>query len=60
MVKEIMEIRYKIINKFECCGRSMVIVIISKRAACVMTELEYNKIMQADRKYNREFQLKIA
>ena len=29
----------------------MVTVIIEGRAACVMTELEYNRVIEAERKY---------
>lgn len=42
---------YKLVNKFECCGKLMVTIIIKGRAACVMTELEYNRIIEAERKY---------
>jgi hypothetical protein len=42
---------YSLVNKFECCGKMMVTVIIKGRAACVMTELEYNRIIEADRKH---------
>lgn len=42
---------YMLINKFECCGSVMVTVIIKGRAACVMPELEYNKIIKAEREY---------
>lgn len=46
---------YKIINKFECCGNIMITVIIEDdKAACVMTELEYNKIIETERKFRRK------
>lgn len=35
---------YTLLNKFECCGRTMVTVIIDGKAACVMPEREYNRI----------------
>lgn len=42
--------RYKLINKFNCCGKTMVTVIIKGRAACVMSELEYNRIIEIENK----------
>jgi len=42
---------YRPINKFECCGKTMVTVIIKGKAACVMFESEYNKIIMEERKY---------
>lgn len=35
---------YTLLNKFECCGRTMVTVIIDGKAACVMSKREYNRI----------------
>ena len=40
---------YKIISKFECCGMIMVIVIMSNKAACVMPEIEYDRMIEAER-----------
>ncbi len=40
-----------VINKFNCCGKRMVTVIIRGKAACVMLELEYNRIIENERKY---------
>lgn len=40
-----MDDTYTLLNKFECCGTTMVIVMIKGKAACVMTETEYNKII---------------
>lgn len=35
-----------------CCQKkNMVTVIIKGKAACVMSELEYNKIIETERKY---------
>lgn len=48
---------YTIIGKFECCGKSMVAVIIEKKAACVMTELEYNRIIETERKFRQRNRL---
>ena len=49
---------YTLIKKFECCGRAMVTVIIEGRAVCVMPELEYNRIIETERKYLRKNRLK--
>lgn len=42
---------YTLINKFKCCGKIMVTVIIESKAVCVMPESEYNKIITEERKY---------
>lgn len=42
---------YTLLNKFECCGKMMVTVIIKGKAACVMSEIEYNRIIETERKY---------
>lgn len=47
-----------LINKFECCGKSMVTVIIKSRSACIMLECEYNKIINAERKFEQRNELK--
>lgn len=49
---------YSLVNKFECCGKMMVTVIIKGRAACVMPELEYNRMIEAERKFTKENKLK--
>lgn len=49
---------YTLGKKFECCGKVMVTVIIKSRAACVMTELEYNKIIETERKFRQRNRLK--
>ena len=49
---------YKLTGKFECCGKAMVTVIIKGKAACVMPELEYNKIIETERKYRQRNILK--
>lgn len=51
---------YRPINKFECCGKTMVTVIIKGRAACVMPELEYNRIVETERKYRQRNKVKVA
>lgn len=48
---------YTLIGKFECCGERMVTVIIEDRAACVMLELEYNRIIEAERKFEKKNEL---
>lgn len=42
---------YTLVGKFECCGVTMVTVIIEGKAACVMPEREYNRIIETERKY---------
>ena len=44
---------YKILGSFECCGKSMVVVGVNGKVACVMPEIEYNKIIEAERKYRQ-------
>lgn len=46
---------YTLINKFTCCGVTMVTVIIKNRAACVMSESEYNRIIENERKHRRNY-----
>ncbi len=41
---------YTLVKKFECCGKAMVTVIIKGKAACVMSEMEYNRIIEKERK----------
>lgn len=47
---------YKIVGKFECCGKIMVTVMMSG-AACVMPENEFNWIIETERKWNREYKV---
>ena len=49
---------YRPINKFECCGKTMVTVIIKGRAACVMPELEYNRMIEAERGFRKKNSLR--
>lgn len=51
---------YKIISKFECCGVNMVTVIMSGKAACVMPEIEFNRMIEAERKYYKKNHLNAA
>lgn len=51
------EEKYLVVNKFNCCGRSMVTVIIKDKAACVMSEWEYNMIIEAERKFSKKDKL---
>lgn len=41
---------YSLVNKFECCGKMMVTVIIEGKAVCVMFEFEYNRIFGQNKK----------
>lgn len=45
---------YTLIGKFECCGKTMVAVIIKNRSACVMPELEYNRIIENERRFRKK------
>lgn len=42
---------YTLVNKFECFGKMMITVIIKGRAVCVMSEFDYRKIIEAERRY---------
>lgn len=51
---------YKVVSEFVCCGKPMVTVKIEGRAACVMFEWEYNKIVDSEcgfRKKKRQREL---
>lgn len=49
-----MEKTYTLLNKFNCCRETMVTVIITGKAACVMTERDYNRIIEVERKALRK------
>ena len=51
---------YTLVNRFECCKKTMVTVIIKGKAACVMSELEYNRITEAERKYRQRSKRKVS
>ncbi len=51
---------YTLIGKFECCGVTMATVIIDGKAACIMTEKEYNKIIETGKKFEKKNKCKIA
>lgn len=51
---------YTLINKFNCCGNSMVTVIIEGKAACVMPELEYKRIIKTERKFKKKDNYRVA
>lgn len=51
---------YTLVNKFECCGKMMVTVIIKGKSACVVTELEYNRLIETERKYIQSNNIKVA
>lgn len=39
---------YKLISRFECCGKAMVTVIMYGKAACVMHEIEFNRMIETN------------
>lgn len=45
-----MDRRYTVVNRFQCDGKNLVTVLIKRKAACVMTELEYNKLIDAEQR----------
>ncbi len=51
---------YTLVKKFECCGKTMVTVIIEGKAACVMPEREYNGIIETERKFNKRNKYRVA
>lgn len=51
---------YTLTNKFECCGETIVTVIIDGRAACIIPELEYNRIIETERNARMKNKVKIA
>ena len=51
---------YKVIDKFDCCGVDMVTVIINKKAVCVMTEIEFDRMIKAERKYCKRNHTRVA
>lgn len=56
-----MDNTYTFLNKFECCGETMVTVIINGKAACVMPARDYNRIIEMERKFwKKSNKLRIA
>lgn len=51
---------YKIISKFKCCGNTMVTVIMEEKAACVMSQNEFERMIRAERKYYKNEKLRVA
>ncbi len=51
---------YTLVGKFECCGVTMITVIIKGKAASVMPELEYNEIIETERKYEKQNKYRVA
>lgn len=52
---------YRFVSKFNCCGKTMITVIMKgSKAACVMTELEYNRIIETERKFKNKNKLMVA
>ena len=41
---------YKVLNKFACCNQTMGTVIIEGKAACVMTEYQYKRLIKGNNK----------
>lgn len=46
---------YTILGSFESCGKSMVVVEANGNATCIMTEIEYNEIIEAERRHERRY-----
>lgn len=46
---------YTIVDRFECCGNTMVTVIMDKGNAAVMSERDYNRIIETERKHRKGF-----
>ncbi|MCM1157782.1 MAG: hypothetical protein NC300_03740 [Bacteroidales bacterium] len=55
--KKMSKKEYTILNKHNCCGKTMVTVIIGDKANCVM--LECDRIIEAERKFEQRNKLKI-
>lgn len=51
---------YTLLNKFECCEKVMVTVIVHSKVACVMSVEEYNRIIKTERKYRKQDVSKVA
>jgi len=52
--KEMNKNTYTLLNKFECCGITMVTAIIKGKVVCVMPEKVYNRIIETERKYENK------
>lgn len=39
-------VEHSLISKFKCCEETKITVIIEDRIVCVMSELEYNRIIE--------------
>jgi len=48
---------YTLVGEFECCRKPMVTVIIEGKAACVMSEKDYNRIIETERKYEQKINI---
>jgi hypothetical protein len=59
MIREdfMIEEKMVVINQFSCCRKDMVTVIINNKVACVMTEAEYNRMIENERKNCRSAKL---
>jgi hypothetical protein len=47
---------YKVIGRFYSNGVRMIAVLMNK-AACTMPEREFNRIIEAERKWDREYKI---
>lgn len=47
---------YKVIGRFYSNGVRMITVLMNK-AACTMPEREFNRIIETERKWNREYKI---
>lgn len=52
---------YRFVSKFNYCGKTMITVIMNdSKVTCVMTELEYNRIIETERKFKKRNKLMVA
>lgn len=49
-----MDRRYTLVNRFHCGGKNLVTVLIKGKAACVMTEQEYNDMIKTEHKHGNK------
>ena len=51
---------YTLVDKFNCCGNTMVTVIIEGKATCVMQEIDYNRIIMNERRFKKKSRVVVA
>lgn len=44
---------YTIINKFQCCGKTMLTVMVENNSVCVMPDWEFSQIIRAERRFKQ-------